>query len=577
MNNTLAIIIPFYNFHGRKTLNDNYYSTVSYLSKFPVKLLTVEAVLNGQTSLLDANCDYKNISHQYEVYNVTNIAWYKENLINLGINKLIKDYEYIAWFDADILFENDDWYMNIINKLKLYSTVQCFGTLERRYNDKTQSSIGAVKNMIANNKYTRTAVGGAWAATREILSQLCLYEYMIVGGGDGIWYYGCLNNKYPINISDEHTPEFKQSYTQWINYANTIINGSFSYVDQKAIFLPNGHSKNKQHVSRHKLISTFIPDKDVTIKDNGIFEINNPELCRNIEQYFINRDDDSMIAICEEKFEVATYLENNKTKILGLAGKKQSGKNTSANFIFGCELVRLGVVKWMKINKFGDLVIPILNNGEPQDYVLDTLNPDKDFIEGLTTYVWPHIKIYSWATELKNMAMKFGLTYEQVYGNNDQKNSLTKLKWENMPGIITNKLIWAKQQKHLLKVGLQYHDAGYMTAREFLQYFGSDICRRIYGKIWIDALMNTIKKEESKLAIITDVRFKNEIMTIQKNNGKVIKLTRSPFIDNHKSELDIDTYDNFDYVIDNVNMSIEEQNKAVAEKLIEWQYISPYE
>jgi hypothetical protein len=117
-----------------------------------------------------------------------------------------------------------------------------------------------------------------------------------------------------------------------------------------------------------------------------------------------------------------------------------------------------------------------------------------------------------------------------------------------------------------------------MTAREVLQYVGTDMMRKMSTNVWAAALIRQIKAEGSQFAIVTDVRFPNEVKVIQDAGGKVIKLTR--FVDDgedvHPSEtaLDPENYDqnNFDAVVDNMNMSIHQQLMAVREVLIEWDW-----
>ena len=56
---------------------------------------------------------------------------------------------------------------------------------------------------------------------------------------------------------------------------------------------------------------------------------------------------------------------------------------------------------------------------------------------------------------------------------------------------------------------------GPMTAREFMQFFGTDIMRNIYEPIWIKSTIKKIQREQSELAIIADVRFPNEADVIK--------------------------------------------------------------
>ena len=38
----------------------------------------------------------------------TNHFLEKENLLNIGIKKLMKEYKYVGWLDSDIIFQDDN-------------------------------------------------------------------------------------------------------------------------------------------------------------------------------------------------------------------------------------------------------------------------------------------------------------------------------------------------------------------------------------------------------------------------------------------------------------------------------------
>jgi hypothetical protein len=176
------------------------------------------------------------------------------------------------------------------------------------------------------------------------------------------------------------------------------------------------------------------------------------------------------------------------TKIIAFAGRKQSGKTTCSEFI---------------ANKF-------IGN----------------------------VKVYNFADPLKkDICMNIlGLTYEQCYGTDDQKNELVNCVWQNKR----------------------------LTAREVMQFVGTDIFRTMQQNVWADATITKIIKEKPDLAIVADCRFPNEVRVIKDVGGTVIKLTRNPFDSQHDSEtaLDINRYDqsNFDLLLDNKNLTIQEQN-----------------
>ena len=272
--------------------------------------------------------------------------------------------------------------------------------------------------------------------------------------------------------------------------------------------------------------------------------------------------------------------------ILAIAGAKQSGKTTTVNFLHGVERKSCGFIKEFLVNSEGQLVVNATYlDANEKEYesmgVFDVFQDNPRFTEYAQSTFWPFIKGYNFADPLKRMLMvMFGLSREQVYGSNEQKNSLTEVRWENMPGVITPKDI--EYMEHDNKVLAPYnikdlrltqHAEGAMTARELMQYFGTDIMRKIKDNVWPDLCLNQIKQDNSNLAVIGDCRFKNEIDAVQTAGGKVIGLTKNAHAsDGHASEQIANYLDDCDYVVDNENMTIEEQCQAVLEKVKEWGY-----
>jgi hypothetical protein len=183
------------------------------------------------------------------------------------------------------------------------------------------------------------------------------------------------------------------------------------------------------------------------------------------------------------------------TQILAFSGRKQSGKTTASQYVES-----------------------LINNGLGMKY-----------------------KTYSFADPLKeDICMNIlGLTYDQCYGSDDDKNTMTKLVWENER----------------------------LTARRAMEVIGTDIFRKLYNDVWVEATMMKIRRDSVDLAIIPDCRFPNEVDTILENNGYVVRLDLDPFHAQSNSEkaLDQDKYDwaNFSLVINNSKMNIPEKNKHV--------------
>jgi len=268
------------------------------------------------------------------------------------------------------------------------------------------------------------------------------------------------------------------------------------------------------------------------------------------------------------------------TSILAFSGRKGSGKNTIANLVIGQYLLYLGIVRMsIKIDLKGRLLISDLWGDTDYCGEFDIYRNNPSMEKLREEYIFPYIKLYSFADLLKKSVCIdiLGLTYEQCFGSNKDKNTKTHLKWEDMPDnvMLDHGETEAFGDSYTVLIPKSY---GYMTAREVMQYVGTNIFRKMYNNVWADATIRQIQNDDSEFAIITDCRFPNEVEAVQNAGGKVIRLTRNPFKeDNHDSEtmLDKDRFDwnKFDAVVDNEIMTIGMQNEAVSKILQEWNLI----
>jgi hypothetical protein len=161
-----------------------------------------------------------------------------------------------------------------------------------------------------------------------------------------------------------------------------------------------------------------------------------------------------------------------------------------------------------------------------------------EFLKGLLlSNGYPDVEIYNFADPLKeDICMNmFGLSYVQCYGEDHNKNELVDAYWED------------KQ----------------LTARDLMQLIGTDLFRKLNNNVWVNALINKIKKSKLQVVIVSDCRFPNEVEAIKNNGGIVFRLNRNPHKSEHISEsiLDACRYDwnNFNAIINNEHMTVREQ------------------
>lgn len=174
-------------------------------------------------------------------------------------------------------------------------------------------------------------------------------------------------------------------------------------------------------------------------------------------------------------------------------------------------------------------------------------------------------KIFHYVDELKEASAKlFNLNRNNLYGTDDQKNEFTHYTWKN----------WAKIFKNDPP-----NNNKFMTYREWMQYFGTEFCRTLDPNMHVKNTLFKIneffndfgrlligdgswsKALTHQIAIIADGRFQNEASGAMTHNGIIIQLTRGGSSDGHSSEaLDLDPKC-VDLLLDNKNMTIEEQAK----------------
>jgi hypothetical protein len=100
------------------------------------------------------------------------------------------------------------------------------------------------------------------------------------------------------------------------------------------------------------------------------------------------------------------------------------------------------------------------------------------------------------------------------------------------------------------------------TPRAILQRFGTECARNHYDdQIWVKSLFkfihdNALDNTHDRW-VVPDVRFSNEVQAIKDHNGIVVEIVRTGHmgenigIAGHASEISLDSYDGWDYVLEN--------------------------
>lgn len=264
-------------------------------------------------------------------------------------------------------------------------------------------------------------------------------------------------------------------------------------------------------------------------------------------------------------------------KIIGVSGKKQSGKTSLAYYL---------KAKILQEKEFKNSDSDIVVGDQGEVYLTNkTAGYPAKNVEELSSNI---VGVYSFGDTLKECCIQtFGLDKEQCYGTDEQKNTLTKYKWDNLPRSIRMKYSnqSEKQQEYTTDDSGQFGitttrtvdmpRSGNITGRELMQVFGTDVARNMFhDNIWVDSTFNKIKRDNVDIAIIADVRFPSEVNSIvnNKNDYKIIRLCRNIHsADQHDSETSLDDFDwdelSETMLLNNEDLTIEDKNRLVYEWL----------
>lgn len=252
------------------------------------------------------------------------VLWHKERLLNLGIRQLPPECRYVAWLDADIVFENDRWVSDTIERLQTHAVVQPFETAcwldEHGEIPSTRFPLGVGKGhelpgmakALASAPDRRRALayyvlhghpGFAWAAHRDLIERRGLYDRAIVGGGDFISAHAFAGNDdffRGLNLySRLLAPRELSAVADWGSQVAAEVNRRMTWTPGRVRHLFHGPISERRYVERTRILrdADFDPDRDIALDAHGCWRWNSdkPELHARVYDYFLTRANTSSI------------------------------------------------------------------------------------------------------------------------------------------------------------------------------------------------------------------------------------------------------------------------------------------
>jgi hypothetical protein len=312
----LHVVVPYCNqdrWASRKRLHDQF---MAWIASSGASVHVVELAIGD----MPFEVTYENNASHLQLRTAGPIPWIKENLINLGIHRLLpKDADYVAWIDGDVRLENPYWATDTLHELQHAGVVQLFSealdvgpnfeVVAQESGPSDAVRRGIVKHYLEyadplNPVQSDKAVihcGFAWAARRDFLAALDPYDplidYSFIGAADWQMAWAFLGNA-AYGLHGGVCESFRNRVLAFGRKCDLHLKGRVGYVPGLLRHHWHGHKAARQYVSRWDMVvkADFDPDLDLAYDREGVLHITdrNPRLALLQRAYARSRNEDAI-------------------------------------------------------------------------------------------------------------------------------------------------------------------------------------------------------------------------------------------------------------------------------------------
>lgn len=239
------------------------------------------------------------------------LIWQKERLLNLAASWLPESCRYVAWLDADIVFENPDWANDIEYVLRTHRIAQVWetclrlgqGNLASSPPDRAESFAAVMTKdparLHAGRYDAHGHTGYGWAMRREIFDRVGLYEHAVSGSADHFMAHA-IYGQYGLCVENALKRDARQSahLQAWGSRFYEMVQGSLGCVPGEIRHLWHGDATNRRYFLRMHDITDlgYDPWTDLHIAPGRPIEwspgLDKPGLKEYFANYFASRRED---------------------------------------------------------------------------------------------------------------------------------------------------------------------------------------------------------------------------------------------------------------------------------------------
>jgi len=277
--NDMAIGLVFFNPTKSKKLLENYYEMIKQFNFNKLPYYTLELVYKGNPEIREA----------FHIYG-RSIMFHKENLCRILETKIPSRFKKIVFLDADILFDDSEWYFKTSKALDNFNIIQPFSKCY--WLDPKKQIILERKCVVRNTEKKwdyNYHPGFAWAFQREWYKKVGFFDYAVTGSGDTLSAIKWLDKEIPLNYKSLPEP-LKKEFNKFC-----LEKPKISYISGVVRHLYHGSLQNRKYVERHEILNVKKDILELLYKNNeGLFEWYDSEMSTKLKNYFISRNDDDV-------------------------------------------------------------------------------------------------------------------------------------------------------------------------------------------------------------------------------------------------------------------------------------------
>lgn len=286
----LGLITCFFNPTNSQILKRNY---SEFRKRLDCPITTVELAFGDQSFFIEDSIKIRG--------NNRHIMFQKERLLNIALASLPDSIDKVAWLDADIIFNNPNWYRDTEAALDQFPVVQLFDEFFELNHGKAfaNQSLGIGK-IIETQGSKRSwsegmvKIGIAWAAQRKVLRE-GFFDRHILGSGDRLFLNACMS-WWDCPRIQWLPPRLRKEFLDWGLAISQEVCGKVGYIHGKVQHLPHGSTEGRAYEKRSQILvrAQFNPETDICLDENGVYKFTsaNPELMQDILLYFSKRNED---------------------------------------------------------------------------------------------------------------------------------------------------------------------------------------------------------------------------------------------------------------------------------------------